>query len=103
MKETNLFNNLLDLLVLIYVIFFCFCACSAGFLSRMFSQYSNDTQIKVFDLRMHRMIASLPVHVPASSSTGVGYVRLIPEVDSYPTEFTSVLLCTDDGIVQVGH
>jgi len=64
-------------------------------------QYSNDVQIRVFDLRMHRMLSPLQVTAPPSSVTGVGYLRLIPQVDSDPLEFGSLLVCTDDGFIQV--
>lgn len=57
-------------------------------------------QIRVFDLRMHRMINPLQVVVPPGAG-GVSFVRLLPQVDTDPVEYPSVLLCTDDGIVQV--
>ena len=58
-------------------------------------------QIRVFDLRMHRMLSPLQVTAPPSSVTGVGYLRLIPQVDTDPLEFGSLLVCTDDGFIQV--
>ena len=65
------------------------------------AQYSSDVQIRVFDLRMHRMLSPLQVTAPPNSASGVGYLRLIPQVDTDPLEFGSLLMCTDDGIVQV--
>lgn len=64
-------------------------------------QYSSDVQIRVFDLRMHRMLSPLQVTAPPNTVSGVGYLRLIPQVDTNPMEFGSLLMCTDDGIVQV--
>lgn len=64
------------------------------------SQYSNDLQIRVFDLRMHRMITPLQVAVP-SGGAGVSCVRLLPQVDTDPVEYPALLVCTDDGVVQV--
>lgn len=58
-------------------------------------------QVRVFDLRMHRMLNPLQVAAPSNSVSGVGYLRLVPQVDSDPLEFGSLLMCTDDGIVQV--
>ncbi len=67
----------------------------------MYIQYGSDVQIRVFDMRMHRMITPLPVVCPSASTTGVSVLRLIPQVDTHPAEFASVLMCTADGIVQV--
>lgn len=50
---------------------------------------------------MHRMVTPLPVSAPASSVTGLCSVRLVPQVDTQPVEFASLLMCTADGIVQV--
>ena len=65
------------------------------------AQYGNDVQIRVFDLRMNRMVAPLQVAAPSTSASGVGFLRLIPEMDTNPVEFASVLMCTADGVVQV--
>jgi WD40 repeat protein len=74
---------------------------------RCSQQYSNDTQIKVFDLRMNRVSMMSPLQVSSPSASGhggVGVVRLIAEVDSAdPVQYTSVMLCTDDGVMQVCH
>jgi hypothetical protein len=65
------------------------------------AQYATDLQVRVFDLRMHRMVQPLPITAPAASVTGLCSVRLIAQVDTDPVEYASLLMCTADGIVQV--
>lgn len=65
-------------------------------------QYGTDLQIRVFDLRMNRMVTPLPVVAPSASVTGVSCLRLVPQVDTMPLEYPALLMCTADGIVQVG-
>jgi hypothetical protein len=63
--------------------------------------YTHDSAVKVFDLRMQRQIAPLPISVP---SRGVGFLGFSAalDCDERGGEYaTSVVCVTDDGVVQV--
>lgn len=50
---------------------------------------------------MQRQLSPLPVTVPMSSSRGVSYLRYIPQIDHAHAEYLSVLMATEDGVVQI--